>query len=123
MTENEYSQNALRTESGCSFGVSPRLEHAIIGIATEAGEMLGTLKKAKFYGNPIDLENLVEEAGDVRWYLALFCDALGITMDMVERRNIAKLQARYPDKWSRQDSDNRNYGKEKQAADDLPANR
>ena len=76
------------------------LIHAIIGIATEAGEFLDPIKKLIFYGKPLDLVNLDEEAGDLLWYLAIYAEARGTTIPELARRNIEKLRVRYPDKFT-----------------------
>lgn len=108
-TVGTYIEQALRTESGLeplrdSMGVSHtvgnRLLHAAMGLTTEAGEFLDALKKHLFYGKPLDLVNLREELGDIMWYLAIACDALGTTFEAEQARNIAKLKARYPDKFT-----------------------
>jgi NTP pyrophosphatase (non-canonical NTP hydrolase) len=38
-----------------------------------------------------------EELGDVMRYIAIFCDATGITLEDAMKANIAKLQKRYPE--------------------------
>lgn len=44
--------------------------HHIMGFFGEAGEFIDALKRQYIYGKPLDLVNLVEEAGDMCWYLA-----------------------------------------------------
>ncbi len=104
MTPSDYIKNALRTESPYLFeetnGVSPRVEHATIGVVTEAGELMNAIKRAKIYGKTLDHVNLVEEAGDVMWYLAILADDLGVSFEEIWDKNIAKLRLRYPDKYS-----------------------
>ncbi len=104
MTPQEYIHNAMRTEGGqysfsATGGVTPRVEHAIIGLVTESAELLDAVKKTKIYGKSLDTVNLVEEAGDCMWYLALLCDELHISFEDVWEKNIAKLRTRYPEKW------------------------
>ena len=104
---NTYIDDALRTESG-NFpldeskypeGSTDRLLHAAMGLTTEAGEFLDALKKHLFYGKPLDLVNLREEIGDIMWYLAIACSALGTDFETEQARNIAKLRKRYPEKF------------------------
>ncbi len=101
---NTYIEDALRTESAL-MAVSGerndtnRLLHAAMGLTTEAGEFLDALKKHLFYGKPLDLVNLREEIGDIMWYLAIACDALGTDFETEQERNIAKLRKRYPEKF------------------------
>lgn len=114
MKEN-YVQQALRTESAI-FNVEngdDRLLHAGIGVATEGGEFLDALKKHLFYGKPLDRTNLKEEIGDLFWYLAIACDELGTTFEEVQATNIAKLTARYPDKFTEDKAENRDLGAER----------
>ncbi|MEK9152289.1 MAG: nucleoside triphosphate pyrophosphohydrolase family protein [Patescibacteria group bacterium] len=107
MTPKEYIANAMRTDKddygyGPTGGVTPRVEHAVMGVCTEAAELLDAVKKAKIYGKTLDRVNLVEEAGDCMWYLALLCTELGVSFEQVWEKNIAKLQARYPEKFTRE---------------------
>ena len=103
-----YQQEALRTlsakfivdENEKSEKVTPDLLHGAIGIATEAGELLDALKRSIYYGQPLDRTNLVEELGDLEWYMAILREALGVTQGEVQRINIEKLRARYPEKFT-----------------------
>lgn len=116
MIPSEYVKAALRTESPRTFAVNPRILHGVIGISTEAGEMLSNLKKALFYGNQVNINNLKEELGDVLWYIALLSDELDISIETLMDQNIRKLKARYPEKFSMEASDSRDYQQEAEAA-------
>ena len=83
---------------------SIRLLHGAIGLATESGELLDQLKKHVYYGKELDVTNLVEELGDLYWYLNLVIDEIGTTEDEVKRINFEKLSARYPDKFKNSDA-------------------
>lgn len=85
-----------------------RLLHGAIGLCTECGEIQDTLKKHIYYGAILDKDNLVEELGDVLWYVALLCNALQVNMNNVMDRNIEKLKRRYGDKFSKDKALNRN---------------
>lgn len=76
-----------------------KLNMVMCGIGEEAGEVLG-LHKRFIRANPKDLERdleneLVEEVGDVLWYLAALCSIKGINLDTVWDINQRKLEARY----------------------------
>lgn len=119
MKPADYIRNAIKTETrkytfGATGAVTPRIEHAVYGIATEAGELMDALKQSKIYGKGLDKTNLVEEVGDVMWYLALLCDELEITFEEVWDKNIRKLKARYPEKFSKKNAAKRNLEKERQ---------
>ncbi|MBS1722752.1 MAG: hypothetical protein JSS66_07055 [Armatimonadetes bacterium] len=92
-----------------------RLFHAVIGMCTEAGELLEAMDDLVFNSRELDEENVFEELGDGQWYFALGCDALGFDPCLVLERNIAKLRARYPDKFTMDAALNRDLDKEKSA--------
>lgn len=74
--------------------------HGALGLATEAGEVLDALKKTLFYGKPFDLVNMKEELGDILWYFARLCKAFDFSFEDIQETNIAKLKARYGEKFS-----------------------
>lgn len=121
MDGKEYVKNALVTESDNFEAISQRmgtpenirLLHAAIGLCTESGEIQDQLKKAIFYGKPLDRVNLAEELGDVFWYMAIMSDALGVSFAEIMEKNIAKLKARYGSKFTENAALNR----------DIPAER
>ena len=84
-----------------NFGVSPeRVLTAAIGISAEGGEFAEIVKKCIFQGKPMDDEaqyHMKRELGDIMWYIAQACIALGISLEDVLDTNIQKLEARYPD--------------------------
>ena len=48
-----------------------RLEHASLGLIGECGELADAWKKHIIYGRELDLENVIEELGDLRFYLQM----------------------------------------------------
>lgn len=70
--------------------------HAAVGAATEAGELLDQMKKHWIYGKPLDLDNVVEECGDILFYVAAMLSVYGYTLDHAAELNIIKLEKRYP---------------------------
>jgi NTP pyrophosphatase (non-canonical NTP hydrolase) len=121
MDANTYQNLALRTESAEAplrgfFGDSNnnnRLLHAGIGMATEAAEFIDPIKKFLFYNKPIDKTNLKEEIGDLLWYVAIACSALGTTVEEEMERNITKLAKRYPEKFTSEAAINRDLEAER----------
>jgi NTP pyrophosphatase (non-canonical NTP hydrolase) len=76
-----------------------RLLTAGVGINAEGGEFLEIVKKMIFQGKPWNQDNrehLIIELGDIMWYVAQACMALGISFDEVLERNVKKLEKRYP---------------------------
>lgn len=76
------------------------LLHATLGIAGESGEIVDAVKKSVIYGKELDVANMREEIGDIMWYIALACRTLDFDLNEILDENIAKLQKRYPDKYS-----------------------
>lgn len=72
------------------------LQHAAIGLAGEVGELADTVKRFVFYRQQLDKENVVEELGDILWYLALAATAVGADLGKLAEQNIDKLKRRYP---------------------------
>ena len=96
MNTNEYSALALRTANDLG-GQLDNIMHAAMGIAGEAGEVIDIVKKVYAYRKPLIVNDLIEEAGDLVWYLNLLFASLGTTWEEVFDLNITKLEARYPD--------------------------
>ncbi len=71
------------------------LLHMAIGVSGEGGELLDAVKKHAIYAKVIDLENVIEELGDLEFYMEGVRQILGITRDETLRHNIAKLSVRY----------------------------
>lgn len=80
--------------------------HGIVGVATEAGELLEALDAA-LSGDKFDAVNAKEEVGDVFWYIAQLSKACGFTFDEAQRVNIAKLRVRFPVAFNEFDANNR----------------
>jgi NTP pyrophosphatase (non-canonical NTP hydrolase) len=71
------------------------LLHMAIGIAGEAGELLHTVMSHLLNAEPIDYENLIEELGDLEFFMEGFRQNLAITRKETLSHNIAKLSKRY----------------------------
>lgn len=77
-----------------------RLLTAAVGITAEGGEFAEIVKKMCFQGKPYNEANrdhMIVELGDVMWYIAQACIALGVSFDDIIIRNVNKLSARYPE--------------------------
>lgn len=72
------------------------LWHHATGCATEAGELLDAAKKVAIYNKPVDRENVIEELGDLEFYMQGIRANLDITREECLAHNIAKLTKRYP---------------------------
>ena len=98
MNTETYVENAIVTESRDFDAIRARLTdrnlrllHSAMGVATEAGEL--------FYGKDLDTVNFSEEMFDVMWYLAIGVHELRTSFETGMDVNIAKLKARYGDKF------------------------
>ncbi len=99
MHASDYQQLAMRTAAPESDNAR-RLINAALGLTGEAGEFADTVKKIMFHGHTLDQPALINELGDVLWYVAQACTALDIDMSAVMEANVAKLRRRYPDGFS-----------------------
>ena len=81
-----------------------QLANAGMGLAGEAGETADLIKKHLYHGHKLDRDRLLKEVGDVLWYLAGVCEAVGLSLDDAAEGNIAKLIRRYPEGFTVKDS-------------------
>lgn len=70
--------------------------HAATGVAGEAGELLDAVKKAVVYNKPLDIDNVIEELGDLEYYMEELRRQLQISRKLTLTRNMNKLERRYP---------------------------
>lgn len=96
MTLDEYGPLALRTLNDLD-DVKANLAHMALGITGEAGEVADVIKKHYAYGKTLDVQHLVEEVGDIMFYLNGLLAEVDVEWSEVLELNIKKLEARYPD--------------------------
>src|SRR5688572_10330087 len=91
--QSEASQTALYPRR------LSNLEYPTLGLAGEAGEVANIVKKIqRDSGGVITDETrgkLLDELGDVLWYLSACADELGLTLDEVAAFNVNKLAKRH----------------------------
>jgi NTP pyrophosphatase (non-canonical NTP hydrolase) len=92
MTLDEYQQAAMAT---AVYPNSPHnaLLYTALGLASEAGEYAGKVKKL-LRDAEFSRAAALAELGDVLWYVAAAANALGVTLDTVAQGNIDKLADR-----------------------------
>lgn len=95
MTLNEYQKAAERTSGNLTSW--DKVRNGCYGLNGEAGECIDILKKTEFQGHDFDPMKMVDELGDVLWYVAQLATGLGVTLEYVAQHNVDKLLARYPD--------------------------
>lgn len=71
------------------------LLHMMMGISGEAGETLDAIKKHVIYNKPLDIDHLIEELGDIEFYMEGLRQGLGLNRDLILLRNSDKLHKRY----------------------------
>lgn len=69
--------------------------HGALGVCGEAGELADAIKKECIYGKAPDRANIIEELGDLQWYIQLIMLMYEITPDEVFQLNADKLSERY----------------------------
>jgi NTP pyrophosphatase (non-canonical NTP hydrolase) len=95
MDLNDYQEAARRT---AIYADEHRVIYPALGLASEAGEVAGKVKKVlrdqagDFARAP--LEALKDELGDVLWYVAVLAGDLGLSLDDIAAANLSKLASR-----------------------------
>jgi len=74
------------------------VSYCLLGIGSEAGELCGIYKKM-IRDNCFDLtaevkRKIIDEAGDLAWYLSQLCTELDVSLEYVLKHNIEKLRSR-----------------------------
>ena len=106
MTINEYQELAMATLNP-ALSEKDVLINGVMGLCGESGEVIDLVKKHVSHGHPLNREKIIDELGDVAWYLAECADAIGISLEEVLAHNIEKLKKRYPEGFSIERSINR----------------
>lgn len=96
LTANDYQRMAMRTAGDYNTKYD-MLRNAVYGLNGESGEVIDILKKHEFQGHELDYDKVMDEAGDVCWYIALLASALNVNLEEIMLRNVKKLMERYPD--------------------------
>jgi NTP pyrophosphatase (non-canonical NTP hydrolase) len=109
MTFDDYQKAAMST--AIFRGAGDRLSYPALGLAGEAGEVAGKIKKLDRDYNILsmgDIEKegislkeiepkikaIKDELGDCLWYLAVLADTLGTSLEVVAIQNVEKLLSR-----------------------------
>jgi len=78
------------------------LLHMVIGISGEAGEIVDVIKKHAVYNGELDIDHLIEELGDMEFFLEGLRQELKLSRAMILGRNVKKLRTRYPEGYADQ---------------------
>lgn len=98
MNFDEYQAASARTLNA-ALPREDALANYALGLAGEAGEAVELVKKHLYHGKELDLDAVKKELGDCLWYVAALASTLGLDMGDISEGNVAKLMARYPDKF------------------------
>jgi NTP pyrophosphatase (non-canonical NTP hydrolase) len=103
MEINEYQKQAMKTWSKRLTG-EQMLINGVMGLCGEAGETIDLVKKHLHQGHELNKERMIEELGDVCWYIAELATYLQVDFSEILDYNIAKLAKRYPEGFSEERS-------------------
>lgn len=97
MDANEYQERAVSTASDIYLASEwcEAITLCVLGLCGEAGEVADYVKKCIERAEPIDVEKLMLENGDVLWYASVLAKLCDVTLDAVMRDNLAKLARRH----------------------------
>ncbi|MGI0076101.1 MAG: hypothetical protein ACREAU_01695 [Nitrosopumilaceae archaeon] len=93
--------------------IDPDVFHGMLGIATESGELLELLHPY------VEQNKIADEIGDINWYIGVLINAFKLNWATIQKANIAKLKARYPDKFDSDRAINRDIINEKKVLDEI----
>ncbi len=94
MKLNEYQEAARKT---ANYRIDDIIIYPALGLASEAGEVAGKVKKVlrDFNGNfNSQKHKIADELGDVLWYVAVLAEDIGYTLEEIAQMNIDKLASR-----------------------------
>ena len=81
------------TDSTAIYPPEKGLEYTALGLASEAGEFAGKVKKM-IRDKTYDTDAMIAELGDVLWYVARAAAELDVHLSDVAKDNVEKLKSR-----------------------------
>lgn len=98
MKLNEYQEKAQETANYSRPNQFLAISYCSLGLTGEAGEVANKVKKIfrddNGVCNPEKLRELMYEAGDCLWYIAILAKECGYTLEDVAQMNYEKLHSR-----------------------------
>lgn len=95
---SEFVSALVKSGVEIQKGLDPfkcELLHMSMGISGESGELLDAIKKHVIYGKDLDIENVIEELGDLEFYLQGIRNLLELHRETIIIINQEKLNCRY----------------------------
>ena len=89
----EFDSYQNLTDETAIYPEDKGLEYTALGLASEAGEFAGKVKKA-IRDNNYDHEAMAAELGDVLWYVARAAAELELYLSDIATLNVEKLKSR-----------------------------
>ena len=93
MVEGQQSTYTEFTRKTARYPKRKEKEYLMLGLMNEAGEVGGAYKK-EIRDNIDNTDLIIDEMGDVLWYLTRLCDVYNITLSELMIENINKLVGR-----------------------------
>lgn len=95
LTLRQYEVMAQRT-SRDELSASEHVMNGVLGLAGEAGECCDLVKKNRYQDGRKTRDDMLDELGDVLWYIVETARGMGLTLEEIALHNIEKLCRRYP---------------------------
>jgi NTP pyrophosphatase (non-canonical NTP hydrolase) len=101
LQDQPYSQfvnNLCKSGTDILIQLQPyeaHLVHMAMGVSGEAGELLDAIKKSTIYRKPLDKENVIEECGDILFFVQGILNYYALTLEDAVEQNKEKLSKRY----------------------------
>jgi len=81
------------------------LPRSLVGLTGEVGELADAVKRWQYYGQDLDTEKVLEECGDILFYLASALWSAGqFTLGHAAQHTMQKYQTRFPNGWNQEDA-------------------
>lgn len=75
-----------------------QVQHALIGMITELGELGDIFKREFVYGKAVDSVNVMEECGDFLWYFVLLLDTCRVPASLLDEAKLIEAAENDDDK-------------------------
>lgn len=85
-----YQKEQLRTVNKL-LTYNEELDNAIMGLRGESGEVVDLFKKHLYQGHPLKIDKIIEEMGDVLWYISYVSHLIGLDLKTIMNADISTL--------------------------------
>ncbi len=91
MDFSDYQKKAKET---AIYPKEYNIYYPALGLSGECGEIANKVKKKMRDNVVLDKDDMASELGDVLWYLSALATDLGLSLDDIANKNVAKLESR-----------------------------